>query len=82
MITFQCSLQQFNDSTHFIPVPVNIAETLLSEGQKRVLCHINETFTLHCALMKSRKVGYYLMISKRVRKEAALNGRTSNYGKT
>ena len=69
---FQCYLGRHSSGSHYIPVPEDIALSFLEAGHKRVLCHINESFALHCAIMRTDQLGYFITISKRVRKEAKI----------
>lgn len=56
----------------YIAIPEDIAKKQLDQGQKRVLCKINQHFDLHCAIQRSNTFGYYIGMGKKTLKNANL----------
>lgn len=54
-------------SYHFLNIPKNIGEKILTKFGKRVLCIINGEFNLHCALIKKKEGNYIIMLGKQNR---------------
>lgn len=50
-------------SSHFIPLSEENALAIMEKFGKRVLCKINGN-SIHCALLNSKKRGYYIMVGK------------------
>ena len=51
-------------NSHYIPIPLDIAEKALTQFGKRVFCTINGQKSIHCAIQRHRDIGYYLTIGK------------------
>ena len=76
MNTFSASLQEFENQLaslwkSHIAVPTAIAERLTADGNRRVVCTINEDYKMHCALMSSEDY-WYIMLSKNMRTKMRL----------
>lgn len=76
MKTFTAQLQEFDNQLaslwkSHIAIPEEIANSLISEGDRRVVCTINEEHKMHCALMSSQEY-WYIMLSKNVRSKLNL----------
>ncbi|MGB2702413.1 MAG: YdeI/OmpD-associated family protein [Chitinophagaceae bacterium] len=48
---------------HYIELDVKTVKRVTSDGNKRVLCKLNDIVSLHAAVMKTKEGMYYLMIS-------------------
>jgi hypothetical protein len=67
-----CVLQK-KGSMHFIPVTADTADTLIKNGNRRVLCTINGTHTLHAALLPRKGIkDYYIFAGKALLKKTGL----------
>ncbi len=69
---FIATLEKFTDSplwAHHIVVPQAVAEQLISKNSRRVVCTINHTITIHCALMHDGSGGYFININKDLQKQ-------------
>jgi hypothetical protein len=70
-VTFNAVLLQFPSSPlwglHFI-VPADIAQTFINGKNRRVICTVNDTLTLHCALMPNKDT-WFIMLNQEVRKK-------------
>lgn len=65
-------IHKFSDSMHYLPVPKEEAERWIANGHRRVVCHLNESETLHVALISSKEVGYYIYLSAKILKKLNL----------
>ena len=54
---------------YYIEIPQEIAEKLVSNNQKRVLCKINDQIKFQCALMPKGEGKYFININKERRKQ-------------
>jgi hypothetical protein len=54
---------------HYIELTGKTAQQLTTGGNKRVVCTINKTTTLHAAIMRSREGMHYIMVSSRYLKQ-------------
>jgi Domain of unknown function (DUF1905) len=59
-------LQRFDWGMHFIVLHKKIVQQLTAGGNKRVLCRINDTINLHCAIMPGKEKGHYISIGRPV----------------
>lgn len=68
-IEFTTRLENFNTSlwSWHVKVPGLIAEAILGNGIKRLVCTLNDAATIHCALMPSGDGGYFILINKKLR---------------
>lgn len=57
----------------YIPVPTDIAESFLESKTKRVVCTINNSLSLHCAILSMGNGNYYMLLNKDNRKKLKLN---------
>lgn len=68
---FKAVLTQFTDSPlwgwHFL-VPNNIACKYTNGKDRRVICTINDTLTLHCALMPNKNNWFVMLNNANVKK--------------
>jgi len=53
-----------------ITLPEDIAKKFLDDGHKRIICKIDNHFELHCAILRSNALGYYIMMGKKTLKSA------------
>jgi len=91
-LAFTSRLENFDTAlwTWHIKVPKPIADTLAAEGIKRMVCRLNDTMTIHCALMPSGDGGHFILMNKKVRDalrlkegspvQAEVSADTSDYG--
>lgn len=66
---FKSELTKAIDYYNYLPVSQEQAQNILDDFGKRIICTINDEHSIHCALMNSKVVGYYIMISKKVQKQ-------------
>lgn len=72
-MTFSDTLKDYGGYAGYVIMPENIALHFLNKNQKRVKCIINNGYTLHCALKRNDDLGYFVSMSRRVRKEANIH---------
>ncbi len=71
-----CVLQK-KGSMHFIPVPADAAALLIKNGNRRVVCTINGTHTMHAALLPRKGIkDYYIFTGKALLKKAGITAGT------
>jgi hypothetical protein len=67
------TIHQFSTGgMHYLPLDEPTALMFLNKGEKRIVCRINNCYDLHCAVMRSKEAGYYLVLGSRVMKELGL----------
>ncbi|GHE71237.1 DUF1905 domain-containing protein [Roseivirga thermotolerans] len=73
MVCIETHLQSFDWSTGYYHFPIDKATTtiLSSTEHRRVVCTINQSVTIHAALMPLGE-GSYIMINKKVRQQLKL----------
>jgi uncharacterized protein YdeI (YjbR/CyaY-like superfamily) len=57
---------------HYIELPTKEAVKLTSTGNKRVICLLNKTITLHAAVMRTKEGMHYIMIAEKYLKQLGL----------
>jgi hypothetical protein len=62
-------LQKFKSGVHFIMMDAKQAEALMREGNKRLICVLNDSEALHCAIMPKKEGGFYISIGQRICKK-------------
>ena len=74
METFTSILKRFNSELwyFYIQVPEEAARPILNIGTRRVICTLNDTEHIHCALMPNGKGGFFINLNKEIRKKLAL----------
>lgn len=58
----------FPPSYHYIALGDRQAKQFLDKGHKRIVCTINKSYDLHCAIMRLKEGGYYVTLGGRVMK--------------
>lgn len=56
-----------------IPVPDKISQEIIKQGDKRIICTINETETFHAALMPDGQKSFFILLNKERRKKLNLD---------
>jgi len=72
---FQGTVEDFTDSSlwgHHIMVPHDISTALKKDYGTRIIAHLNDVLSIHCALLSDGKGQYYFMLNKEVRKKLHL----------
>jgi hypothetical protein len=69
----ECILEKSGSWGHCIIVDPSVAAPLLVHGNKRVVCTINGSVTLHSALMSSKEGYHYIVISSKVCKQLGIS---------
>lgn len=64
---------QKNGSSCYIYLDNELALSFLDKGHKRVICTIDKSFEIHCAILRSNQLGYYIMLGKKTLKAGNLN---------
>jgi len=75
-LAFNSVLSKFNESPLWglhLMVPIDIAKKLITKKDRRVICHINDEFTFHCALMPDGEGGFFIMLNKEFKKKSRLD---------
>lgn len=57
---------------HFIALSSSEAAKLTAKGNKRVVCTLNKTVTLHAAVMRTKEGMYYIMVAEKYLKQLGL----------
>jgi uncharacterized protein YdeI (YjbR/CyaY-like superfamily) len=57
---------------HYIALADKTVQQLTSENNKRVVCTLNKTVTLHAAIMRTKEGVYYIMIASKHLKQLKL----------
>ncbi len=66
------TLEKSGNSTHYIPIPEKIGEEIITRLGKRVICKVNGN-KIHCAILKSQKLGTYIMVGKSTKEKIKAN---------
>lgn len=75
MQKFTASLLKFTDNplwSFHIQIPVSIAEKYIKAGKRRVLCNLNNTITIHAAILCEKNNYYFININLSIRKALRL----------
>lgn len=62
-------IKKSSSGTNYIEIPSKIAEDFIRSGNKRIICSINKSYDLHCAIMRVKNGYYYITIGKRIMNE-------------
>jgi Domain of unknown function (DUF1905)/Bacteriocin-protection, YdeI or OmpD-Associated len=62
-------LQKFTGSMHYIILDAKTVTALTKNNNKRVICTLNNTTTLHCALMPKKEGGHFIVIGAAICKK-------------
>ncbi len=65
----ECVLEKSGSWGQCIVIDPSAAAPLLADGNKRVLCTINGSVTLHSALMRTKEGDHFIVISSKVCKQ-------------
>jgi hypothetical protein len=57
---------------HYIMLDAKLVAKLTKDGNKRVICTINKTEKLHCAIMPKKEAGHFIIIGSSVCKKLKL----------
>ena len=73
-IHFTALLDNFNSNLwgYHIPIPEPIAQIFLSQGDRRVVCRLNDAVEFQCALMPKGDGSYFININKKLRDKLGL----------
>ena len=63
------AINKFDSGMHYIELPSKIAEKYIQSGHKRIICIIDNSYELHCAIMKVKDGFYYLTVGNRILKD-------------
>lgn len=56
------TLKKFEMGMHYIILDNSVANKFLQNGNKRILCKLNDEIEIHCAIMPSKDGNYYINI--------------------
>lgn len=72
---FTAKLENFNTRlwTYHIKVPNAIALHYTEQGDKRVVCTLNDTYSFQCAIMPAGEGVHFININKKIRDKLKLN---------
>lgn len=63
---FKANLEKTGNS-HIISIPEDIALDALEKIGKRILLKVNNHVSIHCAILRTNAIGYYIMAGKSTR---------------
>jgi hypothetical protein len=66
------TLQKLPTSSHYIMLDAKTVAKLTKDNNKRVICTINKTEKLHCAIMPKKDGGHFVMIGASICKKLKL----------
>jgi len=71
---FTSKLENFNTKlwTYHFKVPNPIALHFLEQGDKRVVCRLNDSLTFQCAVMSAGEGVYFILVNKKIRDQLKL----------
>ena len=74
LMEFTAKLDNFNTKlwSYHIKVPGPIAQSFLDQGIKRVVCRLNDSLELQCAIMSAGDGVYFILINKKIRDQLKL----------
>lgn len=64
ILQLETKLTRIGENSHYIPIPENTAQQALAQFGKRIFCTVNGRYTFHCALQRTKKLGYFIMAGK------------------
>lgn len=71
--TYRCTLEK-RGNAHAIPIAASVAAAFIANGNRRVICTINNAHTVHVALMyRKAEDDYYIYVGKALLKKAGLS---------
>jgi Domain of unknown function (DUF1905) len=62
-------LEKFTGSMHYIMLDTKTVAALSRKNNKRVICTLNNTLELHCALMPKKEGGHFIAIGAAICKK-------------
>lgn len=72
MITLQIQVAKGTNGSWYIPIPTATADRVLKEFGRRITCEVSGKPLLHCALLRSKTIGHYIMLGKSSREKLAV----------
>ena len=71
---FKAIIENFNTKlwSYHLKVPHLVAKHFLEQGVKRVVCTLNKTVELQCAIMSAGDGVYFILINKKIRDQLKL----------
>lgn len=66
------TIKRFDTGMHYVQILNDSALELVNSGHKRVIADINKSIKLHCSIMRSNKVGYFIYLGSKVLAELKL----------
>lgn len=55
-------LERFNSGMHFITLDKELVDQFLKDGNKRVLCKLNNQIEFHCAIMSRKDKSFFINV--------------------
>jgi uncharacterized protein YdeI (YjbR/CyaY-like superfamily) len=68
----KCTIEKIGGYMHCIPLDNKTVARFTAGGNKRVVCTINKTITLHAAIMRTKEGMHYIMIAAKYLKQLKL----------
>jgi len=74
IVSYKTQVSQYDSTlwSVYIPVPNDIAESFLASDAKRVVCTINKSLRIQCAILPMGNERYYMLLNKENRKKLNL----------
>jgi len=74
IVSYKTQVSQYDSTlwSVYIPVPNDIAESFLQSDAKRVVCTINKSLRIQCAILPMGNDSYYMLLNKENRKKLDL----------
>jgi len=75
LVSYKTQVSQYESNlwSVYIPVPNDIAESFLQSEAKRVICIINKSLRIHCAILPMGNGNHFMLLNKENRKKLMLN---------
>lgn len=66
------TIQKFENGHHYIVLSSDVVEQLTQNNNKRVVCIIDHSIKIHCALFRTKNKEYHIYLSKALAKKLKL----------
>lgn len=75
IVSYKTQVSQYESTlwSVYIPVPTDIAESFLASDSKRVICTINRSLRIHCAILPMGNGTHFMLLNKENRKKLNLD---------
>lgn len=67
------TLEKFSSGMHYIMLDKTVVDIFTTNGNKRVICTLNEQVEFHCAIMPKKEGGNFINIGSAICKKLKIN---------